>query len=101
MRPEETVQAVELAPLAATPLKALRVEMPPRNEQTGIAPGALAEFRLEGSAPIGYPGAVLRSGEKLLGRIQQPIGQTQLSGQLRQVEHRTFRLPRHHLLTAQ
>ena len=52
MKPEDTVQSLELAPLNAASVHPLKVEMAPPGDQQGIPPAALAEFRVEGSAPI-------------------------------------------------
>lgn len=58
MRPDETVQGVELAPLAATPTRAASVAQVPADEQRRIFgktfdPARLAELKLEASARFG------------------------------------------------
>lgn len=58
MNPQDTVQAVELAPLTATATRAARVEIVPSQEQqkifgSGFDPAKLVELKLGDSAPLG------------------------------------------------
>jgi hypothetical protein len=58
MNPQDTVQAVELAPLTATATRAARVEVVPQQEQqkifgSGFDPAKLVELKLGDSAPLG------------------------------------------------
>jgi hypothetical protein len=58
MNSQDTVQSVELAPLTATSVRAVRIEVVPRPEQekifgSGFDPAKLVELKLGESAPIG------------------------------------------------
>jgi len=58
MNSQDTVQSVELAPLAAASVRAVRIDVVPRPEQekifgSGFDPAKLVEFKLGDSAPMG------------------------------------------------